>query len=292
MTNEEAIALLEDQMNFNRTMQRGWGNSMIETDAGKIVDGTLYANQHKDVADALELAINALRAGGKGMNVPTMPAGQPLTLEQLRGMGGKPVWIMASPDWGHWELSEDAEDYLADRDTSLYGITYPDHDCKGGVHQLRWIAYAYPPAHINREAWTGCTCNTKSKSCCTCVSLRCQFCIGESEYKRGKYCSACGRPLTEEAWAELEKRVRGNELKAYFEGEKGVLVFKPLPGGKRGRPKKRTNEERLKQMGTQELARELSLIAMWDRKQLKKAQENPGLEAFMGKWLREPAEDN
>ena len=155
MTNEEAIALLEDQMNFNRTMQRGWGNSMIETDAGKIVDGTLYANQHKDVADALELAINALRAGGTDTNVPTMPAGQPMTLEQLRGMANK--------------------------------------------------AFA---------------------------------------------------------------------------------------GGKRGRPKKRTNEERLKQMGTQELARELSLIAMWDRKQLKKAQENPGLEAFMGKWLREPAEDN
>ena len=107
------------------------------------------------VVQALELAVSALRAGGKDKDVPTMPAGQPLTLEQLRGMANK-----------------------------------------------------------------------------------------------------------------------------------------PFPGGKRGRPKKRTNEERLKQMGTQELARELSLIAMWDRKQLKKAQENPGLEAFMGKWLREPAEDN
>ena len=84
MTNEEAIALLEDQMNFNRTMQRGWGNTMIETDAGNIVDGALYANQHKDVADALELAINALRAGGTDTNVPTMPAGKPMTLEQLR----------------------------------------------------------------------------------------------------------------------------------------------------------------------------------------------------------------
>lgn len=50
-----------------------------------------------------------------------------------------------------------------------------------------------------------------------------------------------------------------------------------------------TNEERLKQMGTQELARELSLIAMWDREQLRKAQKGPGLEAFMEKWLREPA---
>lgn len=81
-------------------------------------------------------------------------------------------------------------------------------------------------------------------------------------------------------------------MKVYFEGEKGVLVFKPLPGGKRGRPKKRTNEERLKQMGTQELARELSLIAMWDREQLKKAQKGPGLEVFMEKWLQESAKED
>lgn len=36
------------------------------------------------VVQALELAVNALRAGGTDTNVPTMPAGQPLTLEQLR----------------------------------------------------------------------------------------------------------------------------------------------------------------------------------------------------------------
>lgn len=36
------------------------------------------------VVQALELAVSALRAGGKDMNAPTMPGGQPLTLEQLR----------------------------------------------------------------------------------------------------------------------------------------------------------------------------------------------------------------
>ena len=36
------------------------------------------------VVQALELAVTALRAGGKDTNVPTMLAGQPLTLEQLR----------------------------------------------------------------------------------------------------------------------------------------------------------------------------------------------------------------
>lgn len=35
--------------------------------------------------DQMELAVNALRAGGKDTNVPTMPGRQPFTLEQLRG---------------------------------------------------------------------------------------------------------------------------------------------------------------------------------------------------------------
>lgn len=126
------------------------------------------------VVQALELAVSALRAGGKDMNSPTMPGGQPLTLEQLQEVP-------------HGKIKDRTLKSICDRANEI----------------------AYPPARIDREAWTGCTCNTKSKSCCTCVSLRCQFCIGESEYKRGKYCSACGRPLTEEAWAELEKRVRG-----------------------------------------------------------------------------------
>lgn len=38
------------------------------------------------VKQALELAVAALRAGGTDTNAPTMPGGQPLTLEQLRGM--------------------------------------------------------------------------------------------------------------------------------------------------------------------------------------------------------------
>ena len=169
MTNEEVIRILE-----RKTTIPG--------------DGYTW----EQINEAIELAIVALRAGGNDMNVPTMPAGQPLTLEQLRGMDGQPVWIMESPDWGHWELSEDAEDYLAGRDTSLYGITYPAHDCKGGVHQLRWIAYAYPPAHIDREACEPC-------GVCNCPA----YLMGAN------FCWHCGRPLTEEAWSELEKRLRG-----------------------------------------------------------------------------------
>lgn len=78
---------------------------------------------------------------------------QPLTLEQLREMDGQPVWIVEQPDWGHWELSEDADDYFSDRDPGLYGLTYPDPEGKGGIHKLGWIAYAYPPSHVDLQAW-------------------------------------------------------------------------------------------------------------------------------------------
>lgn len=74
-----------------------------------------------------------------------MPAEEgPLTLEQLREKNGKPVWIVEYPDWGHWELSEDANDYITDRDPELYGLTYPDPEGKVGLHKLGWVAYDYP----------------------------------------------------------------------------------------------------------------------------------------------------
>lgn len=79
-------------------------------------------------------------------------AGEPLSLEQLQEMDGQPVWIVEYPDWGHWELSEDAEDYLCDRDTDLYGFM-SDLDGEAGFHELGWLAYPYPPAHIDRSKW-------------------------------------------------------------------------------------------------------------------------------------------
>lgn len=49
-----------------------------------------------------------------------------------------------------------------------------------------------------------------------------------------------------------------------------------------------TNEERIKQLNTKELAQELALIATWDREQLKKAENGPGIEQFMQEWLEKP----
>ena len=77
---------------------------------------------------------------------PTLtPPNEPLTLEELREMDGEPVWIVEHPDWGHWELSADAEDYIADRDQDLYGLKHDDPAGQCGLHVLGWLAYRRPP---------------------------------------------------------------------------------------------------------------------------------------------------
>ena len=81
---------------------------------------------------------------------PTLtPPNEPLTLEQLREMSGEPVWIVEHPDWGHWELSADAEDYIADRDQDLYGLKHDDPAGQCGLHVLGWLAYRRTPEGEN-----------------------------------------------------------------------------------------------------------------------------------------------
>lgn len=99
----------------------------------------------KEDSDALEFALTTLRS--------TPQPGKPLTLEQLREMDGQPVWIVEYPDWGHWELSEDANDYIVDRNLDFYGMKHDDPDGRYGFHKLGWLAYSYPPAHIDRSEW-------------------------------------------------------------------------------------------------------------------------------------------
>lgn len=74
------------------------------------------------------------------------------------------------------------------------------------------------PMKQDRSRWEGCHhCN--NKCCCTCIHSTkdmndepCCACCSASEYKAGEYCPNCGRPLTEEAWAELERRINGGTI--------------------------------------------------------------------------------
>lgn len=151
--------------------------------------------------EAINTALTALRS---------MPeSGEPLTVERLREMDGKPVWIVEYPDWGHWELSEDANDYIVDRNLDFYGMKHDDPDGRYGLHKLGWLAYPYPPTHIDRSEWTAewiyddCEFNLPKCSACGCRSK-------DATYgHKNNFCPKCGRAMTEEAWVELERRVKG-----------------------------------------------------------------------------------
>ena len=46
-----------------------------------------------------------------------------------------------------------------------------------------------------------CPCETNDRACCACVSMHCDECHDHSKFKRGRFCSNCGRPLE----AELQR---------------------------------------------------------------------------------------
>ena len=117
---------------------------MTNEEAIKHITTWLYAAPDlppMQVVQALELAVTALRAGGKDKDVPTMPAEQPLTLEQLREMDGEPVWI-ANPDalgYGRWGIVDGV--YQAEDDQVL--MLRGDYSCH--YYGKTWLAYRRPP---------------------------------------------------------------------------------------------------------------------------------------------------
>ena len=153
--------------------------------------------------DALELALTALRS---------MPeAGEPLSLEQLKAMHGQWVWIV-SPDA---DMTVSAWAYVGENQVFTYWEYKPDKLVGRVVYNIcdygDWLAYSYPPAHIDRSEWKPCVdCRIKCRTCVVRGKEKCARCEKYSEYvPENNFCSNCGRPLTEVAWAELERRVRG-----------------------------------------------------------------------------------
>ncbi len=83
-----------------------------------------------------ETAEDAIRA----WNRRAEPPNPPLTLEELRQMDGEPVWVVAHPDWGHWEIMDEANVYN-DREPDFYWLKHDDPCGKFGLHALGWLAY-------------------------------------------------------------------------------------------------------------------------------------------------------
>ena len=122
----------------------------------------------------------------------------PLTLEQLRGMGGQPYWhvgLQEDSHKPHWKIL----DPFVSKHPEDYG------------YGKRWLAYAYPPANIEREAWTAEWVKRGSRYICSSCGVRCAEESDETYYYQilSKFCPNCGKAMTPEAWAELEKQMRG-----------------------------------------------------------------------------------
>lgn len=154
--------------------------------------------------DALELALTALHS--------MQEAGEPLSLEQLREMDGKPVWVeFEDGSGGLWGIVH----------ISIFEqIVFPDglHCTIGQPYYGKiYKTYSYPPAHIDRSKWEAC--DHCKKACWNCnhnlfavkEMTKCDDCVNQSKWEflaYQNYCPKCGRPLTEEAWVELERRLK------------------------------------------------------------------------------------
>ena len=178
MTNEEAISVIENEIQ---------------------IDVRLCTDEQVDkFQTALYMAISSLRAE---------PTGKALTLEQLQEMDGKPVWCKClhkekylDPPIG-WRIVERSI-------SGTVGVRNGESCFPEREYGVDWLAYAYPPAHINREAWEPCPLCGEYKVFQFKAWGTIDSCLGNPDCMgTSLFCPHCGRPLTEKAWAELEKRM-------------------------------------------------------------------------------------
>lgn len=114
----------------------------------KSVGDYRYQNPHKlDREYALDIAIQALQ---EKLN-RTPP--QPLTLDELRGMDGKPVWVVTLEDAElnppYWAIVDTANEHRS-RGARLVGVE--NHDDFGAyeLYNETWLAY---PTEPGRGDW-------------------------------------------------------------------------------------------------------------------------------------------
>lgn len=140
-------------------------------------------------------AITALRS--------MQEAGEPLSVEQLKQMYGNPVWVVCfkkekyiDPPIG-WRILEKSI-------SGSFGVWNGENCLSQRSYGSDWLAYPYPPAHIDRSKWEACELCSLPDGKSASRLIIAETCNGEA-----KYCPRCGRPLTKAAWAELERRLRG-----------------------------------------------------------------------------------
>lgn len=129
---------------------------------------------------------------------PTLtPPNDPLTLEQLRKMDrfSPPIYDICLNEWCC--VREDA--CAGDIGVSYIG---------GGTRPLEENRfYPYPLPHINRETWTAEWKDHYRSGASAGTGFVCSSCDMWNG-RKSHICPSCGKAMTEEAWEELEKRLR------------------------------------------------------------------------------------
>lgn len=120
-------------------------------DAIAHLDDTLSDTGRKWSCESCRMEHVQLRAWLAELRDIKQERNAPLTLDELMQMSGEPVWIVEYPDWGHWELSADAEDYVTDREPGFYGMKHNDPAGRYGLHKLGWLAYRQKPEEDDCE---------------------------------------------------------------------------------------------------------------------------------------------
>lgn len=214
---KKAISLLSLKRDVARKLQESWKGVEYCLSDGVVASAELFYYQHKEYADALDLAIAVLKLTPEiGVSdfrnitkLVSMPeSGVPLSLEQLKQMDGKPVWVVClkkekyiDPPIG-WRILEKSI-------SGSFGVWNGENCLSQRSYSSDWLAYSYPPAHIDRSEWTAewiypeNEWNLPRCSKCGCNSKDATY--GHKD----NFCPKCGRAMTPEAWAELERRLRG-----------------------------------------------------------------------------------
>ena len=156
-----------------------------------------------DLLEIMETCLEAVRGYFVVVNKTS-----PLKLDQLREMNGNPVWVEFEDGsgglWGIVHISVFEQIVFPDGLHCTIGQPY-----YGKIYK----AYAYPTAHIDREAWKPCECCNGAKyvygQASAVVPNGDKGQIEKEVEGDFDYCPECGRPLTPEAWDMLKKRLRG-----------------------------------------------------------------------------------
>ena len=135
---------------------------------------------------------------------------KPLTLEQLREMDGKPVWLHTfsrktkKTNISEWALVASSGEYSV---SFVRVAVCGRFEKRCEDYGKTWAAYACPPVRIDKSKcvaqWIPMTDDDG------CVWFECSACEYDldSMYGPHPFCPECGRAMTDEAWAELERRL-------------------------------------------------------------------------------------